>query len=112
MDVKDIPGVFPHIDLLWSEGAAYKTGFANALTTRAAAIMPGGFAVVSELSWLREVGATATQRPFGVYHFAWLRDCSRRRRGASSTVAVLAYEDLHRPSARYQYCRPQAGRDG
>ena len=54
MDMKDIPGVFQHIDLLWSEGAAYNIGFSNALTTWASAIDPGGFAVVSELSWLRE----------------------------------------------------------
>ena len=54
MDMQDIPGAFPHIDLLWSEGAAYNIGFANALTTWASAIPPGGFAVVSELSWLRE----------------------------------------------------------
>jgi cyclopropane fatty-acyl-phospholipid synthase-like methyltransferase len=53
MDMQDIPGRFPHIDLLWSEGAAYNIGFANALTTWAAAILPNGFAVVSELSWLR-----------------------------------------------------------
>src|SRR5918998_4972345 len=32
MDMKDIPDVFQHIDLLWSEGAAYNIGFSNALT--------------------------------------------------------------------------------
>jgi len=54
MDMKDIPGVFQHIDLLWSEGAAYNIGFSNALTIWASAIDPEGFAVVSEMSWLRE----------------------------------------------------------
>lgn len=54
MDMKDIPDAFPHIDLLWSEGAAYNIGFPNALTTWAHAMDPGAFAVVSELSWLRE----------------------------------------------------------
>jgi cyclopropane fatty-acyl-phospholipid synthase-like methyltransferase len=54
MDIRDIPSVFPHIDLLWSEGAAYNIGFANALATWASAIQPGGFAVVSEMSWMRE----------------------------------------------------------
>jgi SAM-dependent methyltransferase len=54
MDMKDIPNVFPNIDLLWAEGAAYNIGFANALTTWAKAIRPNGFAVVSELCWLRE----------------------------------------------------------
>jgi SAM-dependent methyltransferase len=54
MDMKDIPRVFPAIDLLWAEGAAYNIGFAKALTTWAKAIKPNGFAVVSELCWLRE----------------------------------------------------------
>ena len=54
MDMKDIPSVFPRIDLLWAEGAAYNIGFANALTTWAKAIKPNGFAVVTELCWLRE----------------------------------------------------------
>jgi len=54
MDMKDIPTVFPNIDLLWAEGAAYNIGFANALATWAKAIKPDGFAVVSELCWLRE----------------------------------------------------------
>ena len=54
MDMKDIPGRFPHIDLLWSEGAAYSIGFANALAVWGRVINPAGFAVVSELSWLRE----------------------------------------------------------
>jgi trans-aconitate methyltransferase len=54
MDMQDIPNVFQQIDLLWSEGAAYNIGFANALTTWRSVINEGGFAVVSELSWLRE----------------------------------------------------------
>ena len=54
MDMKDIPQAFHDIDLLWSEGAAYNIGFANALTMWASVINPGGFAVVSELSWLRD----------------------------------------------------------
>jgi SAM-dependent methyltransferase len=54
MDMKDIPGVFPKIDLLWAEGAAYNIGFANALAAWARAIRPDGFAVISELCWLRD----------------------------------------------------------
>src|SRR2546423_2841238 len=53
MDMKDIPSVFPIIDLLWAEGAAYNIGFANALASWASAIRPNGFAVISELCWLR-----------------------------------------------------------
>jgi trans-aconitate methyltransferase len=54
MDMKDIPRAFKDIDLLWSEGAAYNIGFSNALATWAPALIPGGFAAVSELSWLKE----------------------------------------------------------
>jgi trans-aconitate methyltransferase len=54
MDMKDIPQAFQGIDLLWSEGAAYNIGFSNALTTLAPTLAAGGFAVVSELSWLKE----------------------------------------------------------
>ena len=54
MNMKDIPKVFQEIDLLWSEGAAYNIGFADALATWALALIPGGFAVISELSWLKE----------------------------------------------------------
>jgi hypothetical protein len=53
-NIQDLPTLFPHIDLLWSEGAAYNIGFANALTIWATAIAPDGLAVVSELSWLDE----------------------------------------------------------
>jgi SAM-dependent methyltransferase len=63
MDMKDIPQVFQDIDLLWSEGAAYNIGFANALAIWASALIPHGYAVISELSWLKE------QRPAAVSEF-------------------------------------------
>ena len=53
MDMKDILQVFRDVDLLWSEGAAYNIGFSKALTTWAPALVPGGLAVISELSWLK-----------------------------------------------------------
>ena len=64
MDMKDIPSVFPTIDLLWAEGAAYNIGFANALATWARAIRPHGFAVVSELCWLRDTTPKAVREFF------------------------------------------------
>ncbi len=64
LDMKDIPGVFPRIDLLWSEGSAYNIGFSNALTTWASAINKDGFAVVSEMSWLREQVPNAVREFF------------------------------------------------
>ena len=64
MDMIDIPQVFQGIDLLWSEGAAYSIGFANALATWAPALSPDGFAVVSELSWLTEQPPDAVREFF------------------------------------------------
>ena len=45
--------VFPKIDLLWAEGAAYNIGLAT-LASWAKAITLKGLAVVSELCWLRD----------------------------------------------------------
>ncbi|MGH7629798.1 MAG: class I SAM-dependent methyltransferase [Gemmatimonadales bacterium] len=64
MDMKDIPQVFQDVDLLWSEGAAYNIGFSNALATWAPALTPGGFAVISELSWLKEPAPDAVREFF------------------------------------------------
>jgi cyclopropane fatty-acyl-phospholipid synthase-like methyltransferase len=64
MDMKDIPSAFQHIDLLWSEGAAYNIGFSNALTTWASALYEDGFVVVSELSWLRDQVPNAVREFF------------------------------------------------
>jgi len=64
MDMKDIPTIFHDIDLLWSEGAAYSIGFGNALATWARAIVPGGFAVTSELTWLKSSRGAAVQEFF------------------------------------------------
>jgi SAM-dependent methyltransferase len=64
MDMKDIPQVFRDVDLLWSEGAAYNIGFADALAAWAPALRPGGFAAVSELSWLRVQAPDAAREFF------------------------------------------------
>jgi trans-aconitate methyltransferase len=63
LDMQHIPSTFQGIDLLWSEGAAYNIGFANALATWRPAIAAGGFAAVSELSWLKHP-APALAREF------------------------------------------------
>lgn len=64
MDMKDIPGVFPRIDLLWSEGAAYNIGFADALSVWSRAVSPGGFVVLSELAWIRDHAPDAAREFF------------------------------------------------
>jgi SAM-dependent methyltransferase len=61
MDMADVPQAFPRIDLLWSEGAAYAIGFPNALRTWATAVVPGGFAVVSDLVWLKDDAPAAVK---------------------------------------------------
>ena len=40
-------------DVIWSEGAAYCIGFANALKSWKALLKPGGYLVVSELVWFK-----------------------------------------------------------
>ncbi|MCE8000390.1 MAG: class I SAM-dependent methyltransferase [Rhodobiaceae bacterium] len=48
----DLPeGIF---DLLWSEGAIYTLGFEEGLKAWAKYLKPGGFAVVSECTWLTD----------------------------------------------------------
>ena len=64
LDMKNIPSVFPEIDLLWAEGAAYNIGFECALETWAKAISPNGFAVVSELCWLRDTAPPGVKEFF------------------------------------------------
>jgi trans-aconitate methyltransferase len=64
MDMNDIPKIFPAIDLLWSEGAAYNIGFPNALAAWSPAVTPGGFVVVSELSWLKQEAPDAAKEFF------------------------------------------------
>ena len=64
MDMKDIPLAFPRVDLLWCEGAAYNIGFVDALSLWAPAIVPAGFVVVSELSWLEQEAAPIAVRDF------------------------------------------------
>ncbi|MFC1503275.1 SAM-dependent methyltransferase [Pseudomonadota bacterium] len=54
MDMQDLTQKFQNIDLIWSEGAAYNIGFANALSSWASLLTPNGLLVASELSWLRE----------------------------------------------------------
>jgi SAM-dependent methyltransferase len=54
IDMQDIAKTFHDIDLLWAEGSAYNIGFSNALASWASSITPGGFLVVSELSWTSE----------------------------------------------------------
>ena len=49
------PPIAPRsLDLLWSEGAAYNIGFANALRLWRPLLAPNGIAVLSECTWLSD----------------------------------------------------------
>jgi SAM-dependent methyltransferase len=112
MDMQEIPNVFPHVDLLWSEGAAYNVGFEIALAGWAAAVRPGGFVVVSELTWLREQ-APAAVRDFFASGYPAMRSTEQNVRTAEKAgYRVLAtytlpeatwvegYYDVLEPRAR------------
>ena len=64
MDMREIPTVFPRVDLLWSEGAAYNIGFGEALSAWAPLTRPDGFVVASELCWLRDDAPEAARSFF------------------------------------------------
>ncbi len=94
MDMVDIPGTFPEIDLLWSEGAAYNIGFLHALKTWHSALSSDGFAVVSELSWLR-VEVPFEVRQFFESGYPDMRSVDQNRTVAQDTgYKVLATHTL------------------
>jgi trans-aconitate methyltransferase len=78
------------IDLLWSEGAAYNIGFDEALTTWATALSPGGFAVLSELAWLRDSIPEAVRDFFSVAYPAMRH--SRRNIAAAEAAGYKVLE--------------------
>ncbi|WP_309085538.1 class I SAM-dependent methyltransferase [Chelativorans sp.] len=80
MDIGAIPERFSEIDLLWSEGAAYNIGFANALKNWASALRIGGIAVVSELAWLQDNPSRAASEFF--------RSCYPDMRAAPENVTT------------------------
>jgi len=51
-DMKDLPFGPDSLDLIWSEGAAYIMGISEAFRAWREFVRPGGYIVVSELTWL------------------------------------------------------------
>jgi len=80
LDMKDIPQVFQDIDLLWSEGAAYNIGFANALRTWRPALTADGLLIVNELSWVKEDAPDAVREFF--------RECYPEMRSTRDNIAT------------------------
>jgi len=54
MDTRKLPDAFRNVDRLWSEGAAYNIGFANAPRVWSSAVAPRGCVALTELTWLSE----------------------------------------------------------
>lgn len=52
-DMRDLPFVDESFDLIWSEGAIYIMGFDEGLKRWRRLVRPGGYLVVSEISWFR-----------------------------------------------------------
>ena len=104
MDMLQIPERFPQIDLLWCEGSAYNVGFANALATWAPAIVPGGFAVVSELTWLREHAIPERPRRFFQAAYPAMQTDSQNRSCCEQAgFAVLGTHTLPESAWREDY---------
>lgn len=61
-DMSDLPFGDEDFDLIWSEGAVYLLGFEDGLRAWRRLLQPGGFAVVSELTWLTDKPSTAASR--------------------------------------------------
>lgn len=111
MDMRDIPNAFRDIDLLWSEGAAYNIGFPNALTLWASAVKEGGFAAVSELSWLRDEAPGAV-REFWLSNYPAMQSVRQNVAAAeNSGYKVLATYTLPRDAwvgGYYDVLEPRA----
>ncbi|MCB2261812.1 MAG: class I SAM-dependent methyltransferase [Candidatus Thiosymbion ectosymbiont of Robbea hypermnestra] len=119
MDMADIPHRFREIDLLWSEGAAYNIGFPHALETWYPALKPQGFAVVSELAWLR-AEAPATARRFFRTGYPQMRHIDENRSLAEAAgyhildthtlpdeTWVEGYYDILEPRAKALLTHPE-----
>ena len=52
-DMNELPFPEASFDLIWSEGAIYIMGFDNGLSVWRPLVKPGGYLVVSEVSWFR-----------------------------------------------------------
>lgn len=92
LDMQDIPSEFPRIDLLWCEGAAYHLGFSNALAKWVPAIVPGGFLVVSELTWLKDSVPERARNFFAAVYPAMQSDSQNR---ASCRQAGFSVSGTH-----------------
>ncbi len=104
-DMADPPLAPASLDLVWSEGAAYIIGFAEALRRWRSLIRPGGFCAVSECSWLKDERPPEVERFFaeGYPDMADIAGNLERARAAgyepiaTHTVSLEGWESYYRP---------------
>lgn len=85
------PGSF---DLLWSEGAAWVMGFAEALRSWRPLLRPGGWLAVSELVWLTTDPPSPVADLFAAEHPAMTDVSTNLRRIAAAGYAVAGHFTL------------------
>jgi SAM-dependent methyltransferase len=104
-DMADPPLAPASLDLVWSEGAAYIIGFAEALRRWQALLRPGGFCVVSECTWLKDERPPEIARFFAEAYpdMADIAGNMERARSAryeplaTHTVSSEGWENYYRP---------------
>jgi ubiquinone/menaquinone biosynthesis C-methylase UbiE len=86
-DMNKLPFAPATFDLIWSEGAAYLMGFANALAAWKPLLKPGGYLAVSELVWLEADPPREAAEFFGAEYPAMIDVAAIR-----STMQNAGYE--------------------
>lgn len=111
LDMLKIPSILRHVDLLWSEGAVYNVGFANALAAWAPVVNPGGFVVVSELAWVCDEAPAEVGEFFAVCYPGMMHTDDNVTLAESAGYHVLFTHALPRDAwvdGLYDVLRPRA----
>jgi SAM-dependent methyltransferase len=104
-DMNDLPFPDDRFDLIWSEGAAYVMGFDNALREWWSLAEPGGYLVVSGLSWLR-LDPPAEIRDFWAGNYPAMRDVEANP-AAARKARWRCVGHFHLPAEAWtDYCGP------
>ena len=105
-DMNALPFAAESFDLLWSEGAAYIMGFAQALTAWRPLLRPGGCVAVSEVVWLRPEPPPALSEFFAEEYPTMTDAPTTRRRIAEAGYQNLAQFTLPEAAWWEQYYAP------
>lgn len=80
--------------LIWSEGAAYALGFETALACWRPLLMPGGLAVISEMSWFSDTPARPAQSFWQAAYPQMGREAQNIARARAAGFELLATRRL------------------